>query len=230
MASAHGFSVKYSFGSITGITDASGKLLQTLSYDAWGRRRNANDWADYSVTAGMFDRGFTGHEHLDEFGLINMNGRVYDPFLARFLSPDPFITEPHNAQNYNRYTYALNNPLRYTDPSGYYHEFWDQNDRARLHIAGSSGAYGTVDWSHHMRTGGMGPGSGNHWSDQYRSEQGNFFLMNERSYDRRYGTGAYKLAIEVYLNPVARNQWMSGSVSLDKGFWMESTRSYGDSE
>jgi len=100
------------------IADASGKLLQTLSYDAWGRRRNANDWADYSVTAGMFDRGFTGHEHLDEFGLINMNGRVYDPYLARFLSPDPFVQAPDYSQNFNRYSYAWNNPLKYTDPSG----------------------------------------------------------------------------------------------------------------
>jgi RHS repeat-associated protein len=53
------------------------------------------------------------------FGLINMNGRVYDPYLQRFLSPDPFVQEPGNAQNYNRYSYVLNNPLMYVDPSGY---------------------------------------------------------------------------------------------------------------
>ena len=53
------------------------------------------------------------------FGLINMNGRVYDPYLQRFLSPDPFVQAPTNAQNYNRYSYVLNNPLMYTDPSGY---------------------------------------------------------------------------------------------------------------
>ncbi|NOX47601.1 MAG: RHS repeat-associated core domain-containing protein, partial [Chlorobi bacterium] len=65
------------------------------------------------------DRGYTGHEHLDAFGLINMNGRMYDPWVGRFLSPDPVLQQPGNAQNHNRYSYALNNPLKYTDPSGY---------------------------------------------------------------------------------------------------------------
>ena len=48
-----------------------------------------------------------------------MNGRIYDPTLGRFLQADPFIQAPKNSQNYNRYSYVLNNPLRYTDPSGY---------------------------------------------------------------------------------------------------------------
>ncbi len=61
---------------------------------------------------------FTGHEHLDDFDLINMNGRMYDPLLAMFLSPDNFIQSPGNTQNLNRYAYCLNNPLIYTDPSG----------------------------------------------------------------------------------------------------------------
>ena len=105
-------------GSITGITDASGNVLEKLSYDPWGRRRNPNNWTDYTVQPSRFDRGYTSHEHLDQFGLINMNGRVYDPFLARFLSPDPFVQAPEYSQNYNRYSYAWNNPLKYTDPSG----------------------------------------------------------------------------------------------------------------
>jgi RHS repeat-associated protein len=61
---------------------------------------------------------YTGHEHLDEFGLIDMNGRMYDPVLGRFLSPDPFVQMPDFSQNFNRYAYCLNNPLRYSDPSG----------------------------------------------------------------------------------------------------------------
>jgi RHS repeat-associated protein len=105
-------------GSISAITDATGNLVESLSYDAWGRRRNPTNWTDYNVTATLFDRGYTGHEHLPHFGLINMNGRVYDPFLARFLSPDPFVQAPGYTQNYNRYSYAWNNPLKYTDPSG----------------------------------------------------------------------------------------------------------------
>lgn len=71
------------------------------------------------ATTHLFSRGFTGHEHLDKFGLINMNGRLYDPLLGRFLSPDPFIQAPDNTQSYNRYSYCLNNPLIFSDPSGY---------------------------------------------------------------------------------------------------------------
>ena len=65
-----------------------------------------------------FDRGFTGHEHLEMFGLINMNARLYDPVLGRFLSPDPIIQVPEFTQSYNGYSYALNNPLSYKDPNG----------------------------------------------------------------------------------------------------------------
>ncbi|KAF0128606.1 MAG: RHS repeat-associated core domain protein, partial [Bacteroidetes bacterium] len=105
-------------GSLTAISDATGNLIESLSYDPWGRRRNASNWNDFNVSSTMFDRGFTGHEHLPQFGLINMNGRVYDPFLARFLSPDPFVQAPDYSQNFNRYSYAFNNPLKYTDPDG----------------------------------------------------------------------------------------------------------------
>ena len=48
-----------------------------------------------------------------------MNGRIYDPKLGRMLSPDPVTQAPENGQNYNRYTYANNNPLKYSDPSGF---------------------------------------------------------------------------------------------------------------
>jgi RHS repeat-associated protein len=65
-------------------------------------------------------RGYTGHEGLDPVGLIHMNGRVYDPKLGRFISADPHVQAPGNTQNLNRYSYVLNNPLSYTDPSGYF--------------------------------------------------------------------------------------------------------------
>ena len=70
------------------ITDENGHLEQSLSFDAWGNRRNADTWTGPALDEPLFDRGFTGHEHLYNFGLINMNGRVYDPFMSTFLSPD----------------------------------------------------------------------------------------------------------------------------------------------
>jgi len=65
-------------------------------------------------------KGFTGHEMLDEVGLIHMNGRIYDPRLGRFMQADPFIQASGNTQSYNRYSYIFNNPLAGTDPSGYF--------------------------------------------------------------------------------------------------------------
>ena len=101
-------------GSVVKLTDNAGTEVFKASYDVWGRRTVANNTF-------KFHRGYTGHEHLDEFKLIDMNGRMYDPLLARFLSPDPFVQMPDFSQNFNRYTYCLNNPLIYTDPDG---EFW----------------------------------------------------------------------------------------------------------
>jgi RHS repeat-associated protein len=65
------------------------------------------------------DRGYTEHEHLDEVGVIHMNGRVYDPLVGRFMSADPFVPNPYNLQSFNRYSYVRNNPLGLYDPSGY---------------------------------------------------------------------------------------------------------------
>ena len=107
-------------GSITLLMNDAGNTVERHAYDAWGRKRNVNDWSDYNVENGKLDRGYTGHESLREFGLINMNGRMYDPVLGRMLSPDNYVQDPFDIQNYNRYTYCLNNPLKYTDPSGEY--------------------------------------------------------------------------------------------------------------
>lgn len=106
-------------GSYHTIVDRNANILETLSFDAWGNRRNPTDGSYINLpTTFLFDRGFTGHEHLDGFNVINMNGRIYDPILARFLSPDPFIQASNYTQNFNRYSYAFNNPMVYTDPDG----------------------------------------------------------------------------------------------------------------
>jgi RHS repeat-associated protein len=111
---------KDALGSIVAVTDARGALIERMAYDAWGKRMYANGTADSagSLNPSNGDRGYTGHEHLDELGFIHMNGRVYDPALGRFLSADPIIGSPDLLQDYNRYAYVRNNPLRFTDPTG----------------------------------------------------------------------------------------------------------------
>ena len=115
--------LKDNLGSWTTITNGNGAVEQRLSFDAWGNQRNPNTWANYTAndtySKPMFDRGFTGHEHLTAFGLINMNGRMYDPVMSSFLSADRFVQNPMSAQGFNRYAYCMYNPLRFVDPSGW---------------------------------------------------------------------------------------------------------------
>ncbi len=121
------YQVKDHLGSIHHLTDESGEVGTAvwMNYSAFGER-TANNWrssltpAVAALLSELTTRGFTGHEHVDALGVIHMNGRIYDPKLGRFLQADPFVQAPENTQNLNRYTYALNNPLSLTDPSGYF--------------------------------------------------------------------------------------------------------------
>ncbi|MDV8153479.1 polymorphic toxin-type HINT domain-containing protein, partial [Acinetobacter pittii] len=106
--------------SIEVITDATGAVVERLSYDPWGKRRNADGTVASTVLKGTKDsHGFTSHEMLDSIGLVHMNGRVYDPQVGRFTSADPIIDGADNLQGYNRYSYVHNNPGTLLDPSGY---------------------------------------------------------------------------------------------------------------
>jgi len=118
-------------GSVAAVSDGNGHVATAawggpsagnMSYDPWGARRSpdgrAADPASFGSTSG--NRGFTGHESIPNVGLVNMNGRIYDPVVGRFLSPDPNVQFASNLQSYNRYSYALGNPLRYSDPTGYF--------------------------------------------------------------------------------------------------------------
>ncbi|MGF7138765.1 RHS repeat-associated core domain-containing protein [Roseimarinus sediminis] len=121
-------------GTITHLKN--GSTIYEYSFDAWGRRRDKDNWS-YTLSgepALFANRGFTGHEHLTEFGLINMNGRLYDPLVGRFLSPDNYVQSPDFTQNFNRYGYCLNNPLRYTDPDG---DWFLIDDAAEFVIGGT---------------------------------------------------------------------------------------------
>lgn len=107
--------------SITTVTNETGEIIANQSFDAWGRKRSQEDWTS-NVTSNYdlqwLYRGYTGHEMLPEFDLINMNGRLYDPVVGRMLSPDKYVGQDGTSQGYNRYTYAYNNPLKYSDPTG----------------------------------------------------------------------------------------------------------------
>jgi RHS repeat-associated protein len=129
-ASSSASSVNYIHGdhldSVDTVTNKKGEIVESLRYNAYGQRR-ASTWASFESCTSHSQpgstytkRGFTGHEHLEELDLIHMNGRIYDPVVGRFLSPDPHVQDPYNTQSYNRYSYTLNNPLKHKDPSGYF--------------------------------------------------------------------------------------------------------------
>ena len=101
-------------GSYVQMADSLGQTRFRAGYDVWGRQTVTSNAVD-------FQRGYGGHEMLPRFALVNMDGRLYDPNLGRFLSPDNYVQAPDDSQSFNRYSYCLNNPLKYTDPTG---EVW----------------------------------------------------------------------------------------------------------
>jgi len=123
---------KDQLGSITHVTDEKGLVVVAYTYDPWGERlsdplgeshersrdERLQEWPAEDF-GGSFHRGFTGHEQLDHLDLVHMNGRIYDAAIAQFVSPDPTLQYKLMGQDYNRYAYVLNNPLRYIDPSGF---------------------------------------------------------------------------------------------------------------
>jgi RHS repeat-associated protein len=124
-------------GSTIGIASTLGNLVESFSFDPFGRPRdggykdrwraglnsqmypNSNSGTAKDSYDKRVSRGFTDHEQLDDVQYTHMNGRIYDYNLGRFLSVDPFIQSPGNSQSLNPYSYIMNNPLAGTDPSGY---------------------------------------------------------------------------------------------------------------
>jgi RHS repeat-associated protein len=108
-------------GSPDVITSDSWKVVERRSYDAFGASRDAN-WTNLLQTPAstkVSSIGFTGHESDFEVDLVNMKGRTYDPKIGRFLQTDPVMSDPFFSQQWNPYSYVLNNPLKYVDPSGF---------------------------------------------------------------------------------------------------------------
>lgn len=112
-------------GSVSSITNSSGGNVVRASYKAFGEQRDGDDWdgpeasGDLTTLEAITRRGYTRHNMLGRIGLIHMNGRVQDAVTGRFLSPDPYTFNPGNSQGFNRYSYVHNNPLTYSDPSGF---------------------------------------------------------------------------------------------------------------
>lgn len=131
----YSYLLKDHLGSTHTVVNRQGQHNGRFSFTEWGERRRAlmpteDDFYQEYTIAGVWsalgeqiedttNRGFTGHEHFDQVGIIHMNGRIYDATIGRFLQADPIIQDPYNTQSLNRYSYVMNNPLSYTDPSGY---------------------------------------------------------------------------------------------------------------
>ncbi len=118
---------KDSLGSVDLVTDAYANVVDRRSFDSWGKLRElpwkVNATLDdplYLTQLPYTNKGYTGHENVQEVGLIHMNGRMFDATLARFISSDPHIQAGSLSQSYNRYSYVMNNPMKYTDPSGFF--------------------------------------------------------------------------------------------------------------
>jgi RHS repeat-associated protein len=110
-------------GSSDTLLSETGATRSKLSFSAFGNRRGSN-WSsgtapDWLGIANTTRQGYTGHEAIDNLGLVHMNGRVYDPTLGRFMSPDPLIGDPTDSQSVNPYAYVGNRPLNSIDPTGY---------------------------------------------------------------------------------------------------------------
>lgn len=139
-------------GTINAITNSLGVVVEKRNFDVWGSLiQYANNSGITTVpsnsTSMILDRGYTGHEHLLGVGLINMNGRIYDDKLHKFLQPDNNIQDPYNTQNFNRYGYGLNNPTKYTDPSGESWEILGFLFSTYVHGAQATGEANPLKWN-----------------------------------------------------------------------------------
>lgn len=106
-------------GSPTQITNQDGEVIESLSFDAFGKRRNPDGSPIDTIIFGQNTNiGFTGHQQLDVVGLVHMKSRLYDPSMGRFTGTDPVVSSMSNPQALNPFSYALNNPLTHIDPTG----------------------------------------------------------------------------------------------------------------
>jgi RHS repeat-associated protein len=219
-------------GNITHIVNATtGAVTAEYSFDSWGRMRNPSTWVNYAPGSEpvlfVAGRGFTGHEHLPWFNLINMNGRVYDPLIAMFLSPDNYVQNPDLTQNFNRYGYCLNNPLKYSDPSGMLFAPAGVGDAACAYFAWMCDVAGPWHYTDMGGGGGGGMyssgsgGANENWVGEYLYESnvkfyGYSYNTPANTYYSKY-TGQVAPYSEVYNNYIAPNSEVSlnGDIAQD---------------
>ena len=99
-------------GSTSPTASSTGSKVAELRYHPWGGTR-------FTSGTTPTTRRFTGQVEDAAIGLYFYNARYYDPALGRFIQADTIVPNPANPQSLNRYSYVLNSPLRYTDPSGH---------------------------------------------------------------------------------------------------------------
>ena len=128
-------------GSASIVTDQTGALQERMDYFPYGTFRERSE---YSSTFPQVNYTFTDQEDDDDTGLYNYKGRLYDPVLGRFLSADTMVPEPGNLQSYNRYSYCLNNPLIYVDPSGHW---FGLDDLSQPLLGRILGAWRPLSWA-----------------------------------------------------------------------------------
>jgi RHS repeat-associated protein len=132
--------VRDHLGSASAAFDQAGNVEAQL-FDPWGERIYHSGPTDMLVSDVL--HGYTDQRHEDELGWIDMNARMYDPGQRRFISPDPLVADPLFSTGRNRFAYVLNNPLRYTDPTGMsgeaaYHNTWDSSAANSKTLAGTA--------------------------------------------------------------------------------------------
>src|SRR3990172_4559579 len=110
-----------SVGGTARVVDTGGNWIDDIRYHAFGETRSGG-------ATTPTDKRFTGQTLDLSTGLYWYGSRAYDPVLGRFVQPDSIVPDHKNPQALNRYSYVLNNPLRYTDPSG--NEPWDEDGGA----------------------------------------------------------------------------------------------------
>lgn len=127
-------------GSTNAISREDGTIIDAGEYLPYGLDRSENDLLQSSAYK------FTDQEQDAGTGLYNYDARLYDPGLGQFVMADTIVPDLFDPQSLNRYAYCLNNPLKYTDPTGHWYEgfggTWDGKGQNSVGYNGEDGILG----------------------------------------------------------------------------------------